>query len=106
MTPLGDGGRDVRTRAAIEAASEAQVRARRNWLIGEWAAALMGLEDAQAYARAVSRSPAETPPDEDVARKVARDLGDSGLAGHVGEVPGKMDEFLAIARAQLGDDHS
>jgi hypothetical protein len=36
-----------------------------------------------------------------VARKVSRDLADSGLVGPAAEVAGKMEEFLAQARARL-----
>jgi hypothetical protein len=104
MSASGDEDRESKARAAAaEAASEARARFRRNRMIGEWAAGLMGLDDGAAYARAVARSEADTPADEDVARKVGRDLADSGLAASAGEVPGKMQEFLAQARAQLGE---
>jgi hypothetical protein len=105
MNAYGDDDRDVKARAASEAAHEDEVRAWRNLMIGEWAAGMMGLADVQAYARAVARP--DTPPaDEDVARKVSRDLADSGLAGAAAEVPGKMEEFLAQARAHLAQSRS
>jgi hypothetical protein len=101
MSAFGDDARDARGRAASEAALEARVRSRRNLMIGEWAAGLMGLDDVHAYARAVARSEAETPPDEDIVRKVSRDLADSGLAAPAAEVRNKMEDFLALARAQM-----
>ncbi|HEY2051907.1 MAG TPA: DUF1476 domain-containing protein [Caulobacteraceae bacterium] len=94
-------GPDAKARAATEAALEARIRSRRNVMIGEWAAGLMGLEDVNAYARAVARPDAEAPPDEDILRKVSRDLVDSGLTVSAAEVRTKMDEFLAMARAQI-----
>lgn len=101
MSAFGDDGRDARARAASEAAREAHVRSRRNLMIGEWAAGLMGLEDVKAYARAVARPDAEAPPDEDIVRKVSRDLADSGLTAPAAEVRTKMEEFLALARSQI-----
>jgi hypothetical protein len=101
MSAFGDDGRDARARAASEAAREARVRSRRNLMIGEWAAGLMGLEDVKAYARAVARPDAEAPPDEDIVRKLSRDLADSGLTAPAAEVRTKMEEFLALARAQI-----
>ena len=82
---------------------EFRATARRNRMLGEWAAGLMGLENVEEYARAVVRSDFEQPGDEDVLRKVAQDLSDSGVALHEGEVRAKMDELLAIARAQIHD---
>jgi hypothetical protein len=100
MNAFGDDDRDVKARAASAAAREDEVRSWRNRMIGEWAAGLMGLADVEAYARAVAR-PGAAPADADVARKVSRDLADSGLVGPAAEVAGKMEEFLAQARARL-----
>ena len=104
MSAFGEDRRDARASAASEAALEARVRSRRNLMIGEWAAGLMGLEDVKAYARAVARSDADSPLDEDIVRKVSRDLADSGLTVPVAEVRTKMEDFLAMARAQIGGD--
>ncbi|HEY1926200.1 MAG TPA: DUF1476 domain-containing protein [Caulobacteraceae bacterium] len=104
MSAFGEDERDARASAASEAALEARVRSRRNLMIGEWAAGLMGLEDVKAYARAVARSDADSPLDEDIVRKVSRDLADSGLTVSVGEVRTRMEDFLAMARAQIGSD--
>ena len=53
-----------------------RITARRNRLIGEWAAALMGLtaEETDAYAKAVVQADFEEAGDEDVIRKLAGDL--------------------------------
>jgi hypothetical protein len=87
--------------AQRDKALEARAAALRNHMLGEWAARQMGLANAEAYAAAVSRSQAEQPQDEDVRRKVSHDLIDSGLASAAAEVPAKMDEFLAMARARV-----
>ena len=80
---------------------EFKATARRNKLLGLWAAGLMGLESADEYAKAVVKSDFEQPGDDDVLRKVLTDLSGSGLPTTEGEVRRKMDELLAIARDQI-----
>jgi hypothetical protein len=70
-------------------------------MLGEWAARRMGLRNVDDYANAVVRNELHRPGDEDVLRKVTQDLSGSGLSVTAGEVRGKMDEFMAIARGQL-----
>ena len=77
-----------------------RAEARRNKLLGLWAAELMGKtgEEADIYARAVVKADFEEPGHEDVVRKVAGDLGDIADAD---TIRAKMDELLKIAKAQL-----
>ncbi|HEX4184052.1 MAG TPA: DUF1476 domain-containing protein [Caulobacteraceae bacterium] len=86
-----------------EEAQERRATARRNRLLGLWAGGLMGLEDQhlEDYASAVVRSETAPPEDEDVQRKVARDLAGAGLKVTEDQVRGKMDEFQAVARGQV-----
>ena len=74
--------------------------ARRNKLLGLWAADLIGMsgEDAEAYAKSVVVADFEEAGHEDVVRKVAGDLGEKSTAD---EIRAKMDEFLAEAKAQI-----
>ena len=80
---------------------EFRATARRNRMLGEWAARLMGLENIEDYARAVVKSEVDQPADEDVLRKVSQDLTGSGLSVPQSEIRSRMDEYLAIARGQL-----
>jgi len=80
---------------------EFRAAARRNRMLGEWAARLMGLENVADYARAVVKSEIDQPGDDDVLRKVSQDLTGSGLSVPLSEIRSKMDEFLAIARGQI-----
>jgi hypothetical protein len=57
-----------------------------------------GLDD---YAAAIVRADVTTPGDEDVLRRVSRDLEGAGIKVSEGQVRGKMDELLAIARGQI-----
>jgi hypothetical protein len=75
--------------------------ARRNKLLGLWAAGLMGLENADDYAKAVVKADFEQPGEEDVLRKIMTDLTGSGLTTGEAEVRRKMDELMAVARDQI-----
>lgn len=77
-----------------------RAEARRNKLLGLWAAELLGKtgEAADAYAKEVVKADFEEPGHEDVVRKVAGDLGDMASAD---EIRAKMDELLRVAKKQL-----
>lgn len=79
---------------------EFKAQARRNKLLGLWAAGLMGhsADAAEAYAKTVVASDFEEAGDDDVFRKVKGDLG-----GKVSDADlrVKMAELLAEARAQV-----
>jgi hypothetical protein len=77
-----------------------KAEARRNKLLGFWAAELLGKtgEDADAYAREVVKSDFEEAGDEDVYRKVAGDLGDKATEA---EIRGKMSSLMDTAKAQI-----
>ena len=103
MTTFDDREQGYENKFAHDQALDFKAMARRNRQLGLWAAGLMGLqgEHLDAYAMAVAKSEVDLPADEDVLRKVAKDLSASGLKVTEGEVIGKMDEFLAVAREQL-----
>lgn len=77
--------------------------ARRNKLLGLWAAELLGKtgDDASDYAKEVVKADFEEPGHEDVVRKVAGDLGD--LADEA-TIRSKMDALLSIAKGQLAEE--
>ncbi|HZL31690.1 MAG TPA: DUF1476 domain-containing protein [Pseudolabrys sp.] len=75
--------------------------ARRNKLLGLWAAALLGKmgPDADAYAKEVVMADFEEAGEEDVFRKVAKDLADKGVSEQ--QIRTQMNELLAQAVAQI-----
>lgn len=77
-----------------------KAEARRNKLLGLWAADLLGKtgDDAMAYAREVIKADFEESGDEDVYRKLSQDLGN--LADET-TIRAKMVELLAEAKVQL-----
>ncbi len=101
MTTFDERERGFERKFALDADQEFKAAARRNRLLGEWAAELMGLENAADYARAVVKSDMEQPGDDDVLRKVFGDLKGAGVTITEGDVRRKMDELLAQARDQI-----
>ena len=80
-----------------------KVMARRNKLLGLWAADLMRVEgaDAEAYAKQVVVSDFDEPGDDDVLRKVLGDLQAKGLSENEATVRRQMDKLLDQAKEQL-----
>ncbi|MBV5269382.1 MAG: DUF1476 domain-containing protein [Afipia sp.] len=85
---------------ALDEEQKFKAEARRNKLLGLWAAEKLGKagDDAAAYAKEVVSADFEEAGDADVLRKVAKDL--AGKATEQ-EIRVKMDELIAIAAAQI-----
>ncbi|MDU8911466.1 DUF1476 domain-containing protein [Aestuariicoccus sp. MJ-SS9] len=77
-----------------------KAEARRNKLLGLWAADLMGKSEAEAadYAKEVIKADFEEAGHEDVVRKVAGDLGELSSPE---AIRAKMDELLVVAKGQI-----
>ena len=103
MTTFDDREKAFEAKYALDQEQEFKAIARRNRMLGLWAAEKMGLssESADQYAAAVVRADFEQPGDEDVFRKVAGDFKASGLSVSEGEIRSKIDELASIAREQL-----
>ena len=80
-----------------------KVMARRNKLLGLWAAELMGVSgaDAVTYSKEVVASDFERPGDDDVLEKVHGDLVAKGLDLSAPDVRKEMERLLDIARQQI-----
>lgn len=103
MTTFDDRENAFENKYAHDAEMQFKAEARRNKLLGLWAADLMGKSgDAAAeYAKEVIRADFEEAGDEDVYRKVSGDLGD--LADEA-TIRSKMITLMAEAKAQLMKD--
>ncbi len=77
--------------------------ARRNKLLGLWAAGLLGKSgaDAEAYAKEVVLADFEESGDDDVFRKVVRDFAAAKVAQSEQDVRKKMNELLTEAIRQI-----
>lgn len=100
MTSFDERKRAAEAKFAHDEEFRFKTEARRNRLLGEWAAELLGHKGdaATAYMREVISADFEAPGDEDVYQKLATDL-----AGKADEatIRAKMAEFLETAGAQL-----
>ena len=80
-----------------------KANARRNKLLGLWAAGLIGLqgEAASSYAIEVVKADFEAPGDEDVFQKVFRDFKAKGVKQTEHQVRRQMEELMAMAVEQV-----
>jgi hypothetical protein len=81
MTQFDDRERAFEAKYARDEEMQFRITARRNRLLGHWAARRMGLTDAEAesYAKDVVRSDFEEAGEHDVIRKVLGDLTSAGV---------------------------
>jgi len=88
---------------ALDEEQRFKAEARRNRLLGLWAAEKLGIagDAATAYAKEVVAADFEEAGDGDVLRKVAGDFAKKGVAISEAEVRAKMSELLAVAAAQV-----
>ena len=100
MSTFDDRENAFENKFAHDAEMQFKAEARRNRLLGLWAAEIMGIEGdaAAAYAAEVVKADFEEAGDEDVYRKVSGDLGDK-----VDEatIRSKMLALMAEAKAQI-----
>jgi hypothetical protein len=80
-----------------------KVNARRNKLLGHWAAEQMGMagSDAEAYAKEVVAADFETAGDSDVVAKVLKDLNAKGRPVTEPQLRKEMERLLAVAKDQI-----
>lgn len=80
-----------------------RANARRNKLLGLWAAEKLGLtgEEAEAYVRAVIKADLAEPGDEDVFRKIRADFDAGGIDQSDHQIRRTMSELMEEAVAQI-----
>jgi len=106
MTTFDDREDKFEKKFAHDAALKFKAEARRNKLLGLWAADLLGKEgdDAEAYAREVIKSDLEEAGDEDVFRKVRADFDAANVDQSDHQLRRQMDEFMTEAVKQLQEE--
>ncbi len=100
MSTFDDREHAFEAKFAHDAEMQFKAEARRNKLLGLWAAELLGKTgaDADAYAQEVIKSDFDEPGHEDVYRKVSGDLGDKADEA---TIRGKMAALMVQAKDQL-----
>jgi hypothetical protein len=103
MTQFDDRERAFETKFARDEEMQFRILARRNRLLGEWAARLMGLSEVEteAYAKDVVRADFEEAGDEDVIRKVLGDLTSAGIDCDDAKIRETLGLKLVEARRQI-----
>ena len=103
MTDFNDRRRAEEAKAAMDEEMLFRVTARRNRLVGEWAAGLMGLteEETDAYKKAVVQADFEEAGDEDVIRKLLGDLTAADCDVSEADIRTKLEECSVEARRQF-----
>ncbi len=103
MSTFDDREKGFETKFKRDQELEFKVIARRNKLLGLWAAEKMGISgaDADAYAKEVVIADFEKPGDEDVLEKVMADFQDKGVADDAHAVRKEMTRLMDTARQQI-----
>jgi hypothetical protein len=103
MTTFEDREKGFERKFAHDEELKFRATARRNRLIGLWAAEKMGLtgDEAQAYAREVIKADLAEPGDEDVFRKVRADFDAKGVDQSDHQIRRIIGEMMAEAVRQI-----
>lgn len=103
MTTFDDRERAFEAKYVRDEEMAFRVTARRNRLLGQWAAEKMALtpEETDAYAKAVVQADFEESGDEDVVRKLLGDLTAAGVEIDDAAVRASVEQMTVEARRQL-----
>jgi hypothetical protein len=103
MTDFNDRERAEEAKFAHDEEMQFRVHARRNRLLGTWAAEKMGLSavEAEGYAKAVVQADFEEAGDEDVIRKLLGDLTSAGVDISEADIRAALEAKSVEARRAL-----
>ena len=103
MTTFDDRERAFETKFARDEEMAFRITARRNRLVGTWAAGLMGLtpEETDAYAKAVVQADFEESGDDDVVHKLLGDLVSANIDMDETRIRAALHDATVEARRQL-----
>src|ERR1700750_2831878 len=100
MTTFDEREQAFENKFAHDQAMAFRITARRNRLLGQWAAGLMGLtpEETDSYAKSVVQADFEEDGDEDVIRKLLGDLTSAGVEADDAKIRAALDARTVEAR--------
>jgi len=103
MTSMKDREETFEKKFALDEEQRFKAVARRNRMLGMWAAEKLGKsgEDAEAYAKEVVIADIEEAGDHDVFRKIRKDFDEAGVQQSDHQIRRQMDELLATAIEQV-----
>ncbi len=105
MSQFGDRQKAFEEKFRRDQEHEFKIVARRNKLLGLWAAEKMGLEgeEAEAYAKEVVAADFEEPGPEDVIRRVHTDLNEKGVEISEHLIRREMERLYRVAAEELAE---
>jgi len=103
MTTFDDRERSFEKKFAMDQELKFKAEARRNRLLGQWAAGKLGLSGSEVddYVKAVRKADLAEKGDRDVLRKIRQDFDSKGIAIPDAEISRVMAEFLAASVAAI-----
>lgn len=103
MSGLDKRGDAYENKFAHDAELKFKAEARRNKLLGHWAAELLGKsgDGIADYAKEVVRADFDEPGDEDVFRKIRADFDAAGVAQSDDDIRAQMNSLMATAVEQI-----
>jgi hypothetical protein len=103
MSELDKRGDAYENKFAHDAELKFKAEARRNKLLGHWAAELLGKsgDEVAEYAKQVVRADFDEPGDEDVFRKIRADFDAAGVSQSDDDIRSKMSGLMATAVEQI-----
>lgn len=103
MTTFDERERSYEKKFALDEELKFRSEQRRNKLLGEWAAAKLGLSGpaVEDYIKALRKADLATKGDEDVFQKIRKDFDDKRVAVPDAELRRTMADFLAHAVSQI-----
>ena len=103
MDSFKERGRGEEDFFALQQEQQFKVIARRNQKIGEWAAAILGLEESKVpeYVKSVKLSDLEEVGDQDVIRKLKKDFDEADKGVSEEEIVEKLAVFFGEARKEI-----
>lgn len=104
MTGMSDREKAFENKFAHDEEMKFKAVARRNKLLGLWAAGQIGKADADAYAKEVVAADFLEAGDDDVVRKVKADFDAASVKITEEQIVAKLAELHAVAKQQLFDE--
>ncbi len=103
MTTFDDRKDEAEKKYVHDKELQFRIAARRNKLIGMWAAEVMGRPESEwaTYAQEVVIADFDEPGDADVVRKLLADFEAAGMQKSEQEIRGEMDRLLEEAKTQI-----
>lgn len=103
MTTFDEREKSFEKKFALDQELKFRSEQRRNKLLGEWAAAKLGITGSAVddYVKAVRKADLSTKGDDDVFQKVRKDFDDKGVAVSDAELRKAMSDCLAQAVSQI-----